>query len=205
MKIKLTLVILIILQLSCKNDTDKQIKPSNSGIQKVENQKKRTKGFDFEAYKISKGKIGEIEVGMNINDAEKKLNGLNKKEAEAYDFGFDGGGKAYIYLLENEPVLALVPKMDSEEILAIIALSKNLKTVNGLNPKSTVTEIQEKYPNIEINQDLMMSWEFMSDEKNEWEFVFMTDENERIGKYKVIETPTKPIRTETKMDWITIK
>ena len=76
MKIKLTLVILIILQLSCKNDTDKQIKPSNSGIQKVENQKKRTKGFDFEAYKISKGKIGEIEVGMNINDAEKKLNGL---------------------------------------------------------------------------------------------------------------------------------
>jgi hypothetical protein len=205
MKIKLTLVILIILQLSCKNDTEKQIKPSNSGTHKVESQKKKTKEFDFEAFKISKGQIGEIKVGMNIYDAEKKLNELTKKEAEAYDFGYDGGGKAYIYSLENEPILALVPKRDSEEILVIIALSKNLKTNNGLNPKSKVTEIQEKYPNIEINQDLMMSWEFMSEEKNNWDFVFMTEENNRIGEYKEIEVPTKPKRTDTKMDWITIK
>ena len=205
MKIKITLILLIILQLSCKNDTEKQIKPSNIGNQKVESQKKKTKGFDFEAFKISKGQIGDIKVGMNIYDAEKKLNGLAKKEAEAYDFGFDGGGKAYIYLLENEPVLALVPKRDSEEILVIIALSKNLKTNNGLNPKSKVTEIQEKHPNIEINQDLMMSWEFMSEEKNNWDFVFMTDDNNRIGEYKEIEVPTKPKRTEAKMDWITIK
>ncbi len=205
MKIKLTLVILIILQLSCKNDTEKQIKPSNSGTHKVESQKKKTKEFDFEALKISKGQIGEIKVGMNIYDAEKKLNELTKKEAEAYDFGYDGGGKAYIYSLENEPILALVPKRDSEEILVIIALSKNLKTNNGLNPKSKVTEIQEKYPNIEINQDLMMSWEFMSEKKNNWDFVFMTEENNRIGEYKEIEVPTKPKRTDTKMDWITIK
>ena len=115
------------------------------------------------------------------------------------------GGKAYIYSLENEPILALVPKRDSEEILVIIALSKNLKTNNGLNPKSKVTEIQEKYPNIEINQDLMMSWEFMSEEKNNWDFVFMTEENNRIGEYKEIEVPTKPKRPDTKMDWITIK
>jgi hypothetical protein len=205
MKIKITLILLIIIQLSCKNDTEKQIKPSNIGNQKVESQKKKTKGFDFEAFKISKGQIGDIKVGMNIYDAEKKLNGLSKKEAEAYDFGFDGGGKAYIYLLENEPVLALVPKMDSEVILVIIALSKNLKTNNGLNPKSKVTEIQKKYPNIEINQDLMMSWEFMSDEENNWNFVFMTDENERIGEYQQIDASTKPERTETKMDWITIR
>ena len=204
MKLKLTLIILTILQLSCKNDTEKQIKPSNIGTQKVESQKKITIGFDFEAFKISKGQIGEI-VGINIYYAEKKLNGLTKKEAEAYDFGFDGGGKAYIYLLENEPVLALVPKMDSEEILVIIALSKNLKTNNGLNPKSKVKEVQQKYPNIEINQDLMMNWEDIYDENNDWIFVFMTDENNRIGDYKEIEMPTKPKRTETKMDWITIK
>ena len=124
MKIKLTLIVLIILQISCKNDTEKQIKPSNSGTQKVEFQKKKTKGFNFEAFKISKGQMGVIKVGMNIYDAEKELNGLTKKEAEAYDFGFDGGGKAYIYSLKNEPVLALVPKRDSEEIFVIIALNK---------------------------------------------------------------------------------
>lgn len=204
MKLKLTLTILTILQFSCINDTKKQIKPLNIENQKVELQKKKTIGFDFEAFKISKGQIGEIKVGMNIYDAEKKLNGLTKKEAEAYDFGFDGGGKAYIYLLENEPVLALVPKMDSEEILVIIALSKNLKTINGLNPKSKVKEVQQKYPNIEINQDLMMNWEEIYDENNDWIFVFMTDENNRVGDYKEIELPTKPKRTETKMNWITI-
>lgn len=205
MKIKFTLLILLILQLSCKNSTDKQKETWNNRIQEFESQKEKSKKFDFEKFEISKGQIGEIKVGMNINDAEKKLNKLTKKETEAYDFGFDGGGKAYIYSLENEPILALVPKRDSKEILVIIALSKNLKTNNGLNPKSKVTEIQEKYPNIEINQDLMMSWEFMSEKKNNWEFVFMTEENNRIGEYKEIEVPTKPKRTETKMDWITIK
>lgn len=205
MKIKLTILILIILQFSCKNDTEKQIETWNNRIQEFESQKEKTKKFDFEKFEISKGQIGEIKVGINIKDAEKNLTELTKKEAEANDFGFDGGGKAYIYSLENEPILALVPKRDSEEILVIIAISKNLKTNNGLNPKSKVTEIQGKYPNIEINQDLMMSWEFMSEEKNNWEFVFMTEDNNRIGEYKEIEVPTKPKRTEAKMNWITIK
>ncbi|WP_269236830.1 hypothetical protein [Flavobacterium flavigenum] len=205
MKIKFTFLILIILQLSCKNNTDKQEDTWNNRIQEFESQKEKTKKFDFEEFEILKGQVGDIKIGMNIKDAEEKLNELTKKEAEAYDFGFDGGGKAYIYSLENEPILALIPKRDSEEILVIIALSKNLKTNNDLNPKSKVTEIQAKYPNIEINQDLMMGWEFMSDKKNNWDFVFMTEENSRIGEYKEIEVPTKPKRTETKMDWITVK
>jgi hypothetical protein len=205
MKIKLTLLFLIILQISCKNETEKQIETWNNQIQKVETQKKETKTFEFEKFKISKGKIGEIKIGMNIIDAEKMLNGLTKEEAEAYDFGFDGGGKAYIYSLKKEPVLALVPKRDSEEIFVIIALNKNLKTKNGLNPKSKISDIQHKYPNIEIIQDLMMDWEFMHDEKNNWNFVFLTDSNNRIGEYKEIEKPTEPKKTETKMDWITIR
>lgn len=205
MRLKLTLLILIILQLSCKNNTEKQMETSDNRIQKIESEKKKTKQFDFKKFEISKGQIGEIKVGMNIYDAEKTLNELTKKEVEAHDFGFDGGGKAYIYSLENEPILGLIPKRYSEEIVVIIALSKNLKTNNGLTPKSKVAKIQEKYPNIEINQDLMMSWEFMYDKKNNWDFVFMTDENNRIGEYTELEVPTKPKRTETKMDWITIK
>lgn len=205
MKIKLTLLILITLQFSCKNKTEKQIETSNNRIQKIESEKKKTNQFDFKKFEISKGQIGKIKIGMNIYDAEKILNELTKKEVEAHDFGFDGGGKAYIYSLENEPILGLIPKRDSEEIVVIIALSEKLKTNNGLTPNSKVSEIQEKYPNIDINQDLMMSWEFMLDKKNNWDFVFMTDENNRIGEYTELEVPTKPKRTETKMDWITIK
>lgn len=205
MKIKLMLLVMTALQVACKNDTEKQIKTAELESPKVESQKDKTRTFNFSNFKITKGKIGEIKVGMDIIDAEKLLNDLTKKTTQAHDFGFDGGGTAYIYSLQNEPILALIPKRDSQEILVIIALSKNLKTNNGLNPKSKVTEIQEKYPNIEINQDLMMSWEFMSDETNNWDFVFMTDENNSIGAYTEIDVPTKPIRTETKMDWITIR
>ncbi|MFT3920250.1 hypothetical protein [Cloacibacterium sp.] len=142
---------------------------------------------------------------MNIIDAEKEIFELTKKQAEAFDFGFDGGGKAYIYSLKNEPILALIPKRDSKEIFAIIALNKNLKTENGLNPKSKISEIQNKYPSIKINQDLMMDWEYIFDKKNNWDFVFMTNGKNRIGEYQKSEMSAKPKKAESKMDWITIK
>lgn len=78
---------------------------------------------------------------MNINDAEKFIPELTEKETEAYDFGFDGGGKTYIYSLEIKPILAFVTKRDSKEILILIAINQRLKTSNGVTPKSNVKEI----------------------------------------------------------------
>lgn len=205
MKIKLSLLIFIILQFACKDNTEKQAETWNKRVQEVKSEVKKSNNFDFEKLEISKGQVGEIKVGMNLNDAEKFLKQLTKKEVEAYDFGFDGGGKAYLYSLGNEFVIGLVPQIDSEKIIAIIALSKNLKTINGLNPKSAVAEIQAKYPNIKIKQNLMMEWESIKDDKNNWEFVFMTNENNQIGEYNDVEAPVKPKRTEIKSDWITIK
>jgi len=205
MKIKISLLILIILQFSCKDNTEKQAETWNKRVQEVKSEVKKSNNFDFEKLEISKGQVGEIKVGMNLNDAEKFLKQLTKKEVEAYDFGFDGGGKAYLYSLGNEFIIGLVPQIDSEKIIAIIALSKNLKTINGLNPKSAVAEIQAKYPNIKIKQNLMMEWESIKDDKNNWEFVFMTNENNQIGEYNDVEAPVKPKRTEIKADWITIK
>lgn len=142
---------------------------------------------------------------MNIKEAEKLIANLTKSETEAYDFGFDGGGNASIYSLGNEPILALVPKRDSKEILAIIAISQTLKTNNGLNPISSVKEIIEKYPTMKIDHNLMMNWESMFDYVNNWKFVFNTDENKRIGEYKENDVQSKPKAVDTKMDWIAIK
>ncbi len=149
--------------------------------------------------------MGEIKIGMNIKEAEKLIANLTKSETEAYDFGFDGGGNASIYSLGNEPILALVPKRDSKEILAIIAISQTLKTNNGLNPISSVKEIIEKYPTMKIDHNLMMNWESMFDYVNNWKFVFNTDENKRIGEYKENDVQSKPKAVDTKMDWIAIK
>jgi hypothetical protein len=207
MKIKLLFLMFVVFIFSCKNHNSetklKNLDKNTTKIQIVKNEKKGN--FDFDSFKIGKGSIGLIKVGMTIFNAEKNIKELTKKECEAFDFGFDGGGKAYIYYIKNEPILALVPKRDSDEILVLIAISNKLKTNNGLNPNSTVGEIKIKNPAIKINQDLMMGWEFIHDEKNNWDFVFMTEENNRIGEYKEIEMPTEPKRTETKTDWITIR
>ncbi|WP_343697219.1 hypothetical protein [Flavobacterium sp.] len=210
MRIKLSIIFLILLQFSCKEKTEKQFESQNNQVEKtktdkVEIQPKSAVKFGFEKFLISKGKIGEIKIGMTIQDAEKLLTQLTKTKVEAYDFGFDGGGEAYLYSLGTEPVIALIPKMGSEEILAIAAVSKDLKTNNGLCPKSTVAEIQAKYPNIKVVQNLMMEWEYMEDEKNNQEFIFMTNENNKIGEYGELEVPVNPKRTNIKADWITIK
>lgn len=201
MKIKTTLILLIIILISCKKETN--ISESNQDY--VGLLDKNTEKFDFTKFKIKKGKIGLIEVGMTMNEAEKHIMGLIKKENEPLNYGYDGGGKAYTYYFKNEPILALIPERDTNKILAIIAIHKNLRTYNGLNPNSSVKEIQTLYPSLQVNQDLIVSWEFMYDEKNNWRFEFLTDENRRIGEYKDVEDPAEPKRIQTKMDWITVE
>lgn len=208
MKQKILFLLVIFLLFSCSEKKDSHVsnnKTESKNSAKLSPNTLETKVFDFEKFQISKGQIGEIKIGMKIKDAEKFLNPLTKTKTEAYDFGFDGGGSAFIYSLQNQPILALVPKRDFDELLAIIAISKNLKTKNGLNPNSTVREIIAKYPDIKVNQDVMMDWEFMHDEKNNLQFVFETDENNQIGQYEEIETPAKPKRTNTKANWIEIR
>lgn len=202
---KIILIPLLIFSFSCN-----KISKTKSLIAKNQNDSTtvvnvNSEEFDFKRFKIRKSQIGDIKIGMKISEAEEKLIHLTKEETEAYDFGYDGGGKAYIYSFKKEPIIALIPKRDSTEILAIIALNKNLKTNNGLNPNSTVKEIQKRYPEIQINQNIMMNWEFIYEEKDNLDFIFTTKENNQIGEYTELEAPANPIRTEIKMNWITIK
>lgn len=141
---------------------------------------------------------------MTINTAEKNLHNLEKKEAEAYDFGFDGGGKSYIYYFDDKPVLALVPKMNSDIILAIVAISPKFKLENGLHPNATVSDLLKKYPNSKVYQNLMMEWEMMYDYERDFTFVFVTEGQKEIGVYQELIDESIPEKTDIKVDWITI-
>ena len=88
--------------------------------------------------------------------------------------------------------------------MLIIAAAPQLVTNNGLHPNSSVQQISESYPGVKVNQDLMNGWEFISDTTNNWDFVFMTDE-ETIGDYPELEVPSVLKNMEIKADWITIK
>ena len=168
-------------------------------------EKQSESSVNFDKLKISKGQLGNIKIGMTIKEAEQQFTGLTKKVDEATNFGFGGGSPAYLYYSGDELIFGLIPKLDSDTLLFIIAANKKLQTTNGLNPKATVSELIQKYPDLTVEQDLMNSWEFYQDETNGWDFIFMTDEKTQIGEYPEIEVPSKPKRLTTKTDWITIQ
>ena len=197
------LTILIGLFLFGCNSTTKT--ENNETKTDLTSETEKTVDFDFDKFKIQKGQLGEIKIGMTISEAEMQFSGLTKNTDEATNFGFGGGSPAYLYYSGNELLFGLIPKLETDTLLFIIAAHKNLQTTNGLNPNSTVEELLRKYPDLTVQQDLMNSWEFFQDLKNGWDFIFMTDEQTEIGEYPELEVPSKPKRLTTKTDWITIR
>ncbi len=159
----------------------------------------------FDQFKISKGQLGNIKVGMTIREAEQQFSGLIKKEDYETDLGVGGGGVQYLYYSDNELMFALIPELDTDKIIFIIAAHKKMQTTNGLNPKSTVSELIQKYPDMKVAQDNVGGGEYYRDERNGWEFVFRTNENTLIGEYPEFDSSSEPIRLNAKSDWILIR
>ena len=203
MKHILTLFIGLLL-FGCTSTTKTENNENQTDLT-TEKETEQTVQFDFDKFKILKGQLGEIKIGMTITEAENQFTGLTKKTDEATNFGFGGGSPAYLYYSGDELIFGLIPKLETDTLLFIIAAHKNLQTTNGLNPNSTVEELLKKYPDLTVQQDLMNSWEFFKDLKNGWDFIFMTDEKTEIGEYPELEVPSKPKRLTTKTDWITIR
>jgi hypothetical protein len=201
MKQILTLLIGLLL-FGCNSTTKTE---NNETSMDLPNEKQSGSSVDFGKFKISKGQLGNIKIGMTIKEAEQQFTGLTKKVDEATNFGFGGGSPAYLYYSGDELIFGLIPKLETDTLLFIIAANKKLQTTNGLNPKATVSELIQKYPDLTVEQDLMNSWEFYQDETIGWDFIFMTDEKTQIGEYPELEVPSKPKRLTTKTDWITIR
>ncbi len=161
--------------------------------------------FNFGNYIIQKHRVGNIRVGMTLSQADKLIKGLSKDEEEALSFGFDGGGKAKTYLLDDELVFALIPKPGTDTILCIVAAHPDLKTINGLTASATVGEISKKYTSVYIHFDEMSETEMFFDVANDWDFIFLTEEGERLGKYTAIDKPYKALYFDIPCDWIVVK
>lgn len=161
-------------------------------------------GFPFGAFPIKKGELGNIRIGMTISEAEAHLPPMERVTDHATNFGFGGGSPAFLYYSNDEAVLGLIPKLDTDTVLFILAIHPQLRTSRGLHPKASVADLKQIDPDLIIYWDMMNEWEVYFDEVNYWEFVFMTDSNSRIGHYPDLEKPSKPIRTTTTADWLTI-
>ena len=161
--------------------------------------------LNFNTFKIKKECLGKIKIGMSLAEAEQHLSGFRKEVSEAVLFGFGGGSPAYLYYWKDEIVLGLIPKLDTDTLLYLVAAHPKLRTTNGLKPTSSVKELLQQYPDLMVTQDLMNEWEFFQDEKNGWDFIFMTDKETEIGEYQDLYQPAVPKRLNTKSDWITIR
>lgn len=161
--------------------------------------------FNFGNFIIQKHRVGNVRIGMTLSQADKLIKGLDKQEEEALSFGYDGGSKAVFYYIDDELVFAFIPKLDTDTIMCIIAAHPELKTINGLTASATVGEISKKYTAVYIHFDEMSESEIFYDINNEWDFVFLTEEGERIGKYTEIDKPYKALYFDIPCDWIVVK
>jgi hypothetical protein len=195
MTLKITSIFLVLTIIACSGKTQNKI---SNGNQSTDSK------LNYKNFIVTKGKIGEIKLGMKISSIQNTLSKFSMKELEAYDFGFDGGGKAMMYVYNEEPIFALVPAYETDSIIAIIGLHKNLIFDSEVHVGMTVKEILKYYPNSKVELNLMTGWEEIYDEKNDFVLVFKTDENNQIGKYEVIDESSKPINLKPTLTWITI-
>jgi hypothetical protein len=190
-------ILLFLIMASCalksKNSSDKKPTPFKFSTE-----------LNFEDFIVTKGKLGDIKVGMKISTIQNLLSKFEERELEAYDFGFDGGGIAKMYFYQKEPIFALVPAYETDLIIAIVGLHENLIFKSKVRIGMTVKKVLNHYPNGIIEKNLMMGWEEIYDLENDFILVFKTDENNQIGKYKDFDTPSKPINLKPKLTWITI-
>lgn len=219
-----TLLLLLSLTISCqetptkeatttKKETPKIDKPNKLKTLKkevLENAQKESNsstGFNFVAFPIEKGGVGPIRINMLMSEAENFLKHLDRKEVYQSAFGADNEEKAYQYSLGEEPLIVLVPAVETGTLVAIHLLHPSFKMANGLSARATVNDIVKQYPSIKVNADMMNGWEYIYDKTHSCLFYFMTDpfdKDVQIGNYTKEYTETTPIRLEEKCDWLTI-
>ncbi len=159
----------------------------------------------FPSWTIEKKSIGPISIGMDIKTTDSILSAFKKQNALAEDFGFSGGSPAYIYSFENEPVIAIVQTLYHKKVYAIIAMSDQLKSENGIHPKITVEDLLKIYPKMKFSLDPMNGWESAEDPINQWDFIFNTNSKNRIGTYLNPDLPSIPKRFTAKSIWIAVR
>ena len=161
--------------------------------------------FDFSKFPIGKLEVGPIKLGQKLPEIEKYFTGLQKENMDAWTFGFDGPSEndAVMYSLNSEPLIAFIPSLGTDSIIAIIALHKNFKTQSGISPSMSVRDILKVFPNAKSHYNAMMDYEQIDDTDNFQQFIFGSNEDP-IANYPEIDSKSTPTNLNPKIDWITV-
>lgn len=160
--------------------------------------------LDYSKYQITKEGLGPVQLGKSFTETDALLKDFIKDEVLAYDFGFDGGGKAWVYKYKNNAIFGIIPARDSDTIIGIAAIDHKLRSANGVHPKMTVKELLALYPKLKASQNLLMGWESIIDTDNNRKFIFITSDNNRIADFSEPGESVAPKQVDVHCNWITI-
>jgi len=153
---------------------------------------------------ISKGKVGELKIGMTLADGRALMKEYDEKSYDSNTFGIGGGSTAYFYSQNGDGILALIPNSNGE-VKYIQVFSTNYQTSSGIKPNSSLGDLLKVYPDLELKSNLMTNNEYFKDVENNFSFVFMTNEfgNERESNSS--EVNGNQIDNSEKIDYIQVQ
>jgi hypothetical protein len=204
MKITLHIILILVITLTSCNIRQEKSGNDNSHIRNPISQAVKN-NFNFSQLPIKQQALGFIKIGSDLNSIDTLLTQLDKTEIEAWNFGFDGGGMAYLYSLSDNPVFGIITAFETDSIIAIAAIHNNLNSNKGISPKMTAEELVKHYPNELVFEELLTGREVMYDSNNNWSFIFDTDSSNRLAQYLEIEVGVKPKNLTPEIDLILIR
>lgn len=158
----------------------------------------------WQNWQIQKGALGPLKIGTRIRDYKEVLKGFDSISVDAFLYKYDGGGVAYKYSYKQTPLFVLMPAIDTDSIIAIMALHSDFKTVYGTYPGSSALEIINRQKKLPINLDLLSGGETMRDTVNGINYIFNTPDEAHMAEYSDIDEPGLLKEGKTKCNWIEI-
>ena len=133
---------------------------------------------------ISGQTVGLVRIGMEIDSLQQKYPEYEFQEKPVFEFGVDGEANGLLAVKDNQPQFFVWALDDEKTVHGIVILSDRFVTGNGLKVGTTVEEILQKYPEVEIQRDgLDPNMEFIPIEDKKITLHFVNPEGVYIGEY----------------------
>ena len=156
-------------------------------------------------FTIKKNSAGAFRLGMTLGEALTiaATSNYDTARVNGWKYLVDGGGTG-IEVTSNEEVLLFFWTFPNDKLLhGITIVSPRYKTAKGIGTSSTIDDLLKTNPDLEIKIDTEVTeTEYIIDESLNSQLIFLTVDNNRIGKYKNGARSSKPYVLDTKIDLI---
>ncbi len=156
---------------------------------------------------ITKNSVGSVELGLTRIEAINRVLqlGYDTTTVDAWNYLLDGGGTGIEVSKDNEVLMFFWTFWTDDLIHGINIVSSKYKYSNGIGTSSTISDLLKANSSYLVVIDVeLTSTEYIKDDDLNAQFIFLTNDDNRIGMYDLEEwrVISKPFRFNAKIDWI---